>query len=283
MSVHTGLDNPVPQGMAHDRPGGKFHRQMDNHWRPYWEGLKERQLFRAEAADYVGRLEAAVRLDANARVLDFGCGFGFVAEILAPRVGELLCWDLSFNMRLRARLRLAGHRNVRVLDSADLEALPNGARVDVILVNSVVQYMTHEEFCERLKRWREMLAPDGLLIISDLITHDAHPLHELVEMLAFSARRGLFVRALSETLDEFARYVATRRSRRLYKIKPGDLHRLASGAGLAVEFLPRNLTYRRGRSTVVLSTTTPGNPARPLPPRGDDAKGEGSGVCRSPG
>ena len=100
------------------------------------------QIFREQSDDYVRNLESAIELDQRARVLDFGCGFGFVAELLAPRVGELFLWDASANMRRRARVKVAGCRNIRFLDLSDTQASRRDLRFDLILVNSVVQYMT---------------------------------------------------------------------------------------------------------------------------------------------
>lgn len=52
-------------------------------------------IFEDEARDYVARLRATLPLARDARVLDFGCGFGFVPRLLAPHVGTLAVWDAS--------------------------------------------------------------------------------------------------------------------------------------------------------------------------------------------
>ena len=53
-------------------------------WESYWEGLSDNQrIFREQSDDYVRNLQSAFQLDRRARVLDFGCGFGFVTEMLA--------------------------------------------------------------------------------------------------------------------------------------------------------------------------------------------------------
>src|SRR5947199_3043085 len=84
-------------------------------WEAYWDRLEEHVIFRVEAADYVARLKAALGPHLGGRVLDFGCGFGFIAELLAPMVAELFVFDASERMRRRAQLRLAGRANVRLL------------------------------------------------------------------------------------------------------------------------------------------------------------------------
>ena len=59
-------------------------------------------LFREQADEYVRNLAGTGLLPSTGRVLDFGCGFGFVARGLSSRVGDLFLWDASENMRRRA-------------------------------------------------------------------------------------------------------------------------------------------------------------------------------------
>jgi SAM-dependent methyltransferase len=89
-------------------------------------------------------------------------------------VGHLFLWDAAESMLVRARSHLAGHPNVHFLDLSGSSDPPEDLRFDLILVNSVVQYMTEDEFLAWLARWREQLAPSGQIVISDLIPPD-HP------------------------------------------------------------------------------------------------------------
>jgi protein-L-isoaspartate O-methyltransferase len=227
--------------------------RTENHWHAYWDRLEEHIIFRVEAADYVTRLEAALALDPGARVLDFGCGFGFVAELLAPRVAELCAFDASDHVQRRAQLRLASHANVRFLGPPGAAPWPAGLRFDLILVNSVVQYMPLDEFQQWLARWRAMLAPGGRLVLSDLLNRNADPVREVVELLVLSARRGCLVSVIRKALGELRQYTKTRRVRPLSQIAFGDLRERAGRLGLAVDVLPSNLTYKKARATAVLS------------------------------
>ena len=232
------------------------HSALD-HWEAFWEGLREQQIHRAEADDYVRRLEAALPLDPRAQVLDFGCGFGYVAMTLAPKVGEVFLWDASANIRRHARVNVANScPNIRFLDLLDPHALTPNRRFDLILVNSVVQYMTIEEFSWQLITWRKMLAPGGRIIISDLIPPGVRPLAELAAMLVFSTRHRFLLRALREGLGELSRYSRTRAARPLLRLSHEDVLRLATAAGLTAEFLPENLTHRSRRITAVFSDMT---------------------------
>jgi hypothetical protein len=71
-----------------------------------------------EAADYVTRLEAALGLDPGARVLDFGCGFGFIAELLV--LSDLLTHPVDPLREVVEMLLLSARRGclLRVLRKA---------------------------------------------------------------------------------------------------------------------------------------------------------------------
>ncbi len=84
-------------------------------WLQYFDSLHEQRMFEVEAADFVERLAWVVPLTPGMRVLDFGCGFGFSAAPLGRKVGEVVLWDGSPNMRRRAATTIAGVANARAL------------------------------------------------------------------------------------------------------------------------------------------------------------------------
>ncbi len=217
-------------------------------WLDYWEGLPEGQLlFRPEAEEFARNLKAVLPLSSATRVLDFGCGYGFVAEQLAPAVGELYLWDAAPSMRRHAVDLLTRHANVHLLDPDAPPAL------DLILVNSVVQYMTPEELRGWLERWRGWLTPAGRVILADLIPPGHSPWRDLFSLVCFSLRRGYFLRAMRNVRATHARYRQAEQARPLYRPGHEEIRRLAEETGYAVEFLPRNLTHFRGRRTALLT------------------------------
>jgi cyclopropane fatty-acyl-phospholipid synthase-like methyltransferase len=210
-------------------------------------------VFQAEANAYVEQLQRAVKLNQKKRVLDFGCGFGLVSSSLAPRVGELFLWDQSGNMRRTALANVAAHSNVRMLDLSDPDALPDTLRFDLILVNSVAQYMTKDDFGLWLKRWKRMLTRRGTIVVSDLIPADYRSSLDMQALLAFSWRHGFLLRALRDGFREFRRYWKTRNVKALRQVRLEELRDQASEAGLSVEVHDKNLTYRARRITALLS------------------------------
>lgn len=222
-------------------------------WRSYWEKIEDRQqVFRAEARDHVARLRRLVPVDSRTRTLDFGCGFGFAAEQLAPHVASVALWDGAANVRRRARARVAWLPNVEMADFSNPDAMPPGTAYDLITVHSVVQYMSETELRAWLVRWRRMLRPGGRLVLSDLIQPGASAVRELLDYLGFAARAGFLGNALIGGAREFASYFGARSSRPLLRVEESRLTPWATQAGFAVEWLGENLSHRRFRRTAVL-------------------------------
>lgn len=220
-------------------------------WSEYWERLETGDLlFREQSDEYVAKLLAAVHVHSHTRVLDFGCGFGFVASALAPRVGSVAAWDPSARMRNRASVMLKPHANARLID------LPQAAPAegfDLILVNSVVQYMTSAEFDVWLERWRALLVEPGRLVLSDLLPLAHDTWLDIIDILRFSGRRRILFRTIREAIVEARRYCRTRAVQPLVDIGRDDLCRRAGAAGFAVAFIDRNLTHLTHRTTALLT------------------------------
>jgi cyclopropane fatty-acyl-phospholipid synthase-like methyltransferase len=224
-----------------------------NTWAAYWEEMEDKQrVFRIEARDYAARVRDALRPAANFTVLDFGCGFGHAARELAPDVARIVLWDASSAVRRQARERIAHVTNAELLDVEALDASALADTFDLILVHSVVQYMSVDEIRSWLNRWRQMLKPGGRLVLSDLIVPGAGGLHELISYLWFALRNGFFWNAFISGLTETAHYMKARRSRPLTTVTRDVVNGWATGSGLKPEWLDRNLSHRQTRATVIL-------------------------------
>ena len=248
-SGHLAADPAMPAAWRTPAPVGGDAAD----WRAYWEKIEDRQqVFRSEARDHIARLRRLVPVDRGTHTLDFGCGFGFAAEQLAPHVASVSLWDGAANVRRRARARVAWLPNVEMIDLSDPDSLVAGARYDLITVHSVVQYMSEAELRAWLARWRGMLKPSGRLVLSDLIQPGTSAARELLDYLRFAAREGFFGDALLGGVREFASYFGARSSRPLMQVDEQRLDEWAAEAGLRVEWLAENLSYRRFRRAAVL-------------------------------
>jgi SAM-dependent methyltransferase len=115
-------------------------------------------------------MAAAVRGQAQARVLDLGCGGGHVSFNVAPHVREVVAYDLSRDMlgAVAATPRTRGLANI-VTQQGRVEALPfaDGA-FDVVMS----RYSAHHwhGFAPALKEARRVLKPGGRAVFADAVS-----------------------------------------------------------------------------------------------------------------
>ena len=220
-------------------------------WADYWQDLPDGHfLFPAEGREVAKNLAAAFPL-AGLRVLDYGSGYGLVAREVAPRVGSLAVWDRSERVRRFAAGYLRDCPNVVAFDPA-----AGGGPFDLILVNSVVQYMTSAELGDLVSRAANWLAPDGRLVLSDLVPPGQSLTSDLASLIGFSLRHGYLLSALKRSYAARKPHADAASAAPMYRPTDAALTALANDTGLSLAWLPRNLTHFRGRRTAVL--TKPG-------------------------
>ena len=247
---------PRPEAVSAAAPahGGGLGRpaiDRETMWR--WRAARAGTV-REEAREHVRRLASVVGIPAGAVVLDFGGGAGFVTEALSPMAAAVWWWDPSPAMRAAAAPRLAALPNARV---APVEALVGAEepplRFDLILVNSVIQYMTPDELAGWLHAWRRLLRPEGRIVLSDLIAPGRALVWDALDQLSLGIRHGFLARAVVAGLGELGPIGAAIRRYGFTRLAPEELRRCASGARLEARVLPVSLTHRRRRFAAVLS------------------------------
>jgi tRNA (cmo5U34)-methyltransferase len=131
--------------------------------------------------------EAAKYVNPNAKnMLDIGCGAGNYTLKMLSKINNLNCTlnDLSMPMLQRAKQRVSTETNGEVViiqqDMRDLD-LPDN-HFDIILAAATLHHLRSDaDWVSVFTKFYKMLKPGGSIWISDLITHDAGPLHELFQ------------------------------------------------------------------------------------------------------
>ena len=99
-----------------------------------------------------------------------GAGDGATAQLLAPHARSITCVDVSETLVAAARVRLAGHPNVRC-EAADLHALPFAdASFDQILLLNVLTHLRAP--ARAIAELGRVLRPGGRLALVTLAAHD---------------------------------------------------------------------------------------------------------------
>lgn len=167
-------------------------------WRDFWNGEhaiyvspRHKALhYRQIATDLISHVPAS-----DAVVLDHGCGEALDAGRVAGHCGKLYLCEAAPSVRDKLRAMLGGKTNVAVVSPEEVEALPDGT-LDLVVANSLIQYLSEDELKRALATWLAKLKPGGELILADVIPPDLSALTDATELLGFAWRGGFFVAAL---------------------------------------------------------------------------------------
>jgi SAM-dependent methyltransferase len=185
----------------------------------------------------------------DARVIDYGCGEAIHADLVAAAAAELILCDSAPSVRARLSRRFADNRKIRMLAPDEIARLPDGS-IDLVVANSLVQYVTPAELDRLLQLWRRLLAPRGVLIVADVIPPGDGVLTDTRALLRYAARNRFLVAAIvGMGCTVFSRYRKLRA--RLGVARYGEAEFLAklAAAGFAAERLPFNLEHNPARMT----------------------------------
>ncbi|MBY0611882.1 MAG: class I SAM-dependent methyltransferase [Beijerinckiaceae bacterium] len=127
-------------------------------------------------------------------VLDFGCGEALCADEVAAACETLFLCDAAPNVRLKLNVQFEQNAKIRVLAPEDLAGRPDG-EFDVIIANSVLQYVSRDDLKGLLNLWRSKLTSGGRLILADVIPPGVGPLTDARALLDFAFHGGFFVAA----------------------------------------------------------------------------------------
>lgn len=232
---------------------GQVALQM-NPWRQFWGKShriyvsdRHRQVhYRQVADDILGILPAP-----GLTVLDYGCGDALDAARVAVQTGRLYLFDAVDEVRDRLTLRFGGSPKIAILGEAQLAGLPS-ATVDVVVVNSVVQYLDQDELGRMLRHAHRLLRADGILIIADVIPPDAGAVNDIVALLGSAARHGFLLAAIAGLFATFfSDYRRLRRSVGLATYREGEFLRILAQAGFAAQRRPQNFGFNAKRMTFI--------------------------------
>jgi ubiquinone/menaquinone biosynthesis C-methylase UbiE len=132
----------------------------------------------------------------DAVVLDHGCGEALYAEVVARGCRRLILCDAAPNVCAALSERLSSAANIEVVAPPGVDAMPDRS-LDLIVVNSVLQYLSRDLLSSLLDTWRVKLKPDGRLVIADVIPPDVSPIRDASALLTFATRGGFLTAALT--------------------------------------------------------------------------------------
>ncbi len=223
-------------------------------WRDFWNGEhaiyvspRHKTLhYRQIATDLIGHIPAP-----DAVVLDHGCGEALDAGRVAGHCGKLYLCEAAPSVRDKLRAMLGGKTNVAVVSPEEVEALPDET-LDLVVANSLIQYLSRDELVALLATWRGKLRPGGKLVVADIIPPDVSPLTDASQLLAFAWRGGFLTAALAGLVrTAFSDYRKLRAQYGLSTYRIDDITGLIAAAGFENVTAAKNFGHNPHRLTLV--------------------------------
>ena len=238
-------------------------------WREFWEGetpiyVNERHKllhYRGIARDILqvmdrlpGRAshEGAPRKDGNTFgfrpvVLDQGCGEALSAGEIAACCERLYLCDAAASVRARLKARFAGVSNIVVINPVEVADIPESS-VDLVVANSLVQYLARPEFASLLRLWRQELKPRGRLLLADVPVRGVSPVSDALALLHFGWRGGFLVAAFAGLARTAASdYRKLRAERGFASYDEAEVLALLAEAGFSARRHHPNLGHNQAR------------------------------------
>jgi SAM-dependent methyltransferase len=182
-------------------------------------------------------------------VLDHGCGEALDAARVARACGKLYLCEAAPSVREKLRGQFGRLETVAVVSPEEVEALPE-ATLDLVVANSLIQYLSRDELKTVLATWHGRLKPGGALVLADVIPPDVSPLTDAAQLLAFGWRGGFFLTALAGLVrTAFSDYRKLRAQYGLSTYTPEAIQDLLREAGFAEVQRPANFGHNPHRMT----------------------------------
>ncbi|MEH2611363.1 class I SAM-dependent methyltransferase [Bradyrhizobium sp. AZCC 1693] len=201
--------------------------------------------FQIIARDIIGYISSP-----DAVVLDYACGEALSAAKVADACGKLYLAEPAPGVRGRLIARFAPNTKIRVRSLDDLRKMDE--TVDLVVMNSVAQYMTPDELDSALAVMRRLLKPNGRLVLGDILRPEVGMARDVLALLKFARAHGFLKDALyglaSTALSDY-RQLRTRVG--LQRYREDEMIEKLAAAGFTASRAHLNIGHNPWRMTFV--------------------------------
>jgi SAM-dependent methyltransferase len=192
----------------------------------------------------------------TATVIDYGCGEATRADLVAEAAGRLMLSDGAPAVRDSMKARFRDNPKIAVLSPEEIAALPPGS-IDLIVLNSVAQYLKTPELEALLALFRRLLAPGGKLVVGDVIPPNTSAVTEVAALMKLAWTNGFVIPALAGLVRTvFSDYRALRTKLGLTHYTEPDILAVLAKAGFDARRRYPNIEHNQARMTFVATVAT---------------------------
>ena len=220
-------------------------------WTAFWDSKHSIYVNAKHHAAHYRRLaeEFGRYAPAGGVMLDFGSGEALSADLLAERVARLILCEMAPNVRVQLAGRFAGNSKIVVRKPEDIAAMASQT-IDTIVMHSVAQYMSEDEFDALIRLFRRLLKPGGLFVLGDVIPRQTSALGDALSLLRYGAREGFFWAAVGGLLRTyFSSYWRLRKSLGIARYDEGEVIAKLENAGFSAARASSNIGHNAKRMT----------------------------------
>jgi ubiquinone/menaquinone biosynthesis C-methylase UbiE len=202
--------------------------------------------FKIIARDIIGYISSP-----DAVVLDYACGEALFAGQVADACAKLYLAEPAPGVRGRLVARFAPNTKIRVRSLDDVRKMTERS-VDLVVMNSVAQYMTPDELDSAFAVIRRLLKPSGRLVVGDILRPEVGMARDVTALLRFAASHGFLrdaLRGLLSTLLSDYRQLRTRIG--LQRYSEDEMIKMLAAAGFTATRAPVNIGHNPWRMTFV--------------------------------
>jgi SAM-dependent methyltransferase len=187
----------------------------------------------------------------DASVLDYGCGEALHAARVADAAGKLTLAEAGPAVRRRLIERFKDNPRITVISTDQVAALTPRS-LDVVILHSVSQYLSGQEFDRIATIFHGLLRPGGLLLVGDVVPPTASALSDAWALLRFGARDGFFcAAAVGLVRTFFSDYMRLRSKMGLVRYSEQEMTGKLAALGFVTSRAPVNLGHLATRMTFV--------------------------------
>jgi ubiquinone/menaquinone biosynthesis C-methylase UbiE len=212
-----------------------------------YAGKRHRDLhFQIIAKDIIGYIASP-----DAVVLDYACGEALAAAKVADACSVLFLAEPAPGVRGRLISRFAPNTKIRVRSLDELKNMAEKS-IDLVVMNSVAQYMTPAALDSAFTVFRRLLKPAGRLVVGDILRPNVGMMADVIALLRFAARHGFLKDALYGLLSTALSDYRQLRSRLgLQRYSESDMIAKLAKAGFSASRASVNIGHNPWRMTFV--------------------------------
>jgi ubiquinone/menaquinone biosynthesis C-methylase UbiE len=198
------------------------------------------------ARDIIGYISSP-----DAVVLDYACGEALSATKVAEACDKLYLAEPAPGVRGRLIARFAPNTKIRVRSLDDLRKMTEKS-VDLVVMNSVAQYMTPEELDSAFAVVRRLLKPGGRLVVGDILRPEVGMIRDVIALLRFAAGHGFLKdAAVGLAMTALSDYRQLRSRVGLHRYSEAEMITKLAKAGFTASRAHFNIGHNPWRMTFV--------------------------------